>query len=130
MRIKRGVNAVKKRRKILKLAKGYFGGRFEEIQSGASGGHEIAELRVHRQKAQKERFPPAVDRAYQRRGEAQRPFLQQTDVRAEKRGHRTQQKNACGYRRERRRVVRRHLRTGESQLKEINKKELTSVSSF
>ena len=27
MRIKRGVNAVKKRRKILKLAKGYFGGR-------------------------------------------------------------------------------------------------------
>ena len=26
MRIKRGVNAVKKRRKILKLAKGYFGG--------------------------------------------------------------------------------------------------------
>ena len=27
MRIKRGVNGVKKRRKILKLAKGYFGGR-------------------------------------------------------------------------------------------------------
>ena len=27
MRIKRGVNAVKKRRKILKLAKGYWGGR-------------------------------------------------------------------------------------------------------
>ena len=27
MRIKRGVNAVKKRRQILKLAKGYFGGR-------------------------------------------------------------------------------------------------------
>ena len=27
MRIKRGVNAQKKRRKILKLAKGYFGGR-------------------------------------------------------------------------------------------------------
>lgn len=27
MRIKRGVNAVKKRRKILRLAKGYFGGR-------------------------------------------------------------------------------------------------------
>ncbi len=27
MRIKRGVNAVKKRRKILKQAKGYFGGR-------------------------------------------------------------------------------------------------------
>lgn len=27
MRIKRAVNAVKKRRKILKLAKGYFGGR-------------------------------------------------------------------------------------------------------
>ena len=27
MRIKRGVNAVKKRRKIFKLAKGYFGGR-------------------------------------------------------------------------------------------------------
>ncbi len=27
MRIKRGVNAIKKRRKILKLAKGYFGGR-------------------------------------------------------------------------------------------------------
>ncbi len=27
MRIKRGVNAVKKRRKTLKLAKGYFGGR-------------------------------------------------------------------------------------------------------
>ncbi len=27
MRIKRGVNAVKKRRKILKLAKGYFGGK-------------------------------------------------------------------------------------------------------
>ncbi|MCQ2399547.1 MAG: 50S ribosomal protein L20, partial [Clostridia bacterium] len=27
MRIKRAVNAVKKRRKIFKLAKGYFGGR-------------------------------------------------------------------------------------------------------
>ncbi|MGN1098968.1 MAG: 50S ribosomal protein L20, partial [Christensenellales bacterium] len=27
MRIKRGVNAVKKRRKILKLAKGYFGAK-------------------------------------------------------------------------------------------------------
>ena len=27
MRIKRGVNAVKKRRKILKLAKGYFGSK-------------------------------------------------------------------------------------------------------
>ena len=27
MRIKRGVNAVKKRRKILKLAKGYYGGK-------------------------------------------------------------------------------------------------------
>ena len=27
MRIKRGVNAVKKRRKILKQAKGYFGGK-------------------------------------------------------------------------------------------------------
>lgn len=27
MRIKRGVSAIKKRRKILKLAKGYFGGR-------------------------------------------------------------------------------------------------------
>ena len=27
MRIKRGVNAVKKRRKILRLAKGYFGRR-------------------------------------------------------------------------------------------------------
>ena len=44
MRIKRGVNAVKKRRKILKSAKGYFGAKSKLYRVAPSSRNEVAKL--------------------------------------------------------------------------------------
>lgn len=53
MRIKRGVNAVKKRRKILKLAKGYFGLKSTNYRIARQAVMKSGELCLCRQKAQK-----------------------------------------------------------------------------
>ena len=46
MRIKRAVNAVKKRRKIFRLSKGYFGSKSRSYRIARQD--EIADVRVYR----------------------------------------------------------------------------------
>ena len=74
MRIKRAVNAVKKRRKIFKLSKGYFGSK--------SRSYRIARQAVMKSH-QKARFPFVVDYSYQRRGAHQRAVIFQVYARAQ-----------------------------------------------
>ena len=66
MRIKRGVNAAKKRRKIMKLSKGYFGAK--------SKLYRVARQAVMKSlnyafvgRRRKKRFPQTLDRENQRR---------------------------------------------------------------
>ena len=48
-RIKGAVNAHKKRRKIMKLAKGYYGSKSKQYRAGA--GYALPALRLHRPQA-------------------------------------------------------------------------------
>ena len=45
-RVKRAVNAVKKRRKILKLAKGYFGTKKKQLPDGETGRYQIPDIQL------------------------------------------------------------------------------------
>ena len=56
MRIKRAVNAVKKRRKILKLAKGYFGGRSKRYRGAREAVMKAQLYAYYGRKAKKRDF--------------------------------------------------------------------------
>ena len=90
-RVKKGVNAHKRHKKILKLAKGFYGAK---IQSRESGSDEILKIRVCRQKVKEETVQTDVDRENQRGCENERYQLQQTDGRSQKVRYRNQQKDA------------------------------------
>lgn len=51
-RVKRAVNALKKRRKVFKLSKGYFGAKSKQYRARQRAGSPFAPLRVHRPQAQ------------------------------------------------------------------------------
>ena len=50
-RIKGAVNAHKKRRKIMKLAKGYYGSKSKQYRAAQRAGHALPALRLHRPQA-------------------------------------------------------------------------------
>ena len=93
-RVKKGVNAHKRHKKILKLAKGFYGAKEQSIQSRESGSDEILKIRVCRQKVKEETVQTDVDRENQRGCENERYQLQQTDGRSQKVRYRNQQKDA------------------------------------
>ena len=65
-RVKRGVTAHAKHKKVLKAARGYYGARSRLI-SGQTGRRKVAAIRLHRPQTEEAQFPRALDPAYQRR---------------------------------------------------------------
>ena len=67
-RVKRSVNAHKKRREVLEQASGYRGQRSRLYRKAKEQVAALARLRLPRPPGPKGRFPQAVDPADQRRG--------------------------------------------------------------
>ena len=80
-RIKRAVNAPIKRRKMMKLAKGYFGAKGKQHRVQQATGSPFPSLRIHRPQAEEAQLSFPADRPYQRRGPHQRHELLQADQR-------------------------------------------------
>jgi len=82
MRIKRAVNATKKRRKILRAAKGYWGTKSTNYRVARQAVMKSGNYAYIGRKLQKG-FPSVVDCAYQRRGKGEWSVLQHLYARAE-----------------------------------------------
>ena len=63
-RIKRSVNARKKRRKILKMAKGFFGARSRLLRTATEAVNKAMKYAFRDRRAKKKRISPIMDRAY------------------------------------------------------------------
>ena len=93
-RVKKGVNAHKRHKKILKQAKRLLRSKEQGIQSSQSGRNESAQIGLRRQKAEEETVQTDVDCKNQRCGKGERNVLQQTDGWTEEERNRNQQKDA------------------------------------
>ncbi|MFR6640089.1 MAG: 50S ribosomal protein L20 [Christensenellales bacterium] len=85
MRIKRGVNAVKKRRKIMKLAKGYFGSKSRSYRIAREAVMK-SQMYAFIGRRRKKRFQKTLDRSYQRSGSHQRHVVLEVYVRSQNAG--------------------------------------------
>ena len=92
-RVKKGVNAHKRHKKILKLAKGFYGAK-SKVFRAANPAVKSSSFRIRRQKVKEETVQTDVDRENQRGCENERYQLQQTDGRSQKVRYRNQQKDA------------------------------------
>ena len=92
-RVKKGVNAHKRHKKVLKMAKGYYGAKSKTFRAA-----KPATMRALRSayvgRKNKKRDYRTVDRKNQRCCKNERYLLQQTDRRPEEIQHRYQQKDA------------------------------------
>ena len=91
-RVKKGVNAHKRHKKVLKQAKGYYGQRSKNFR--AANPAVMRALRSAYIGRKLKKFQKALDRQNQCRRQTERNQLQQTDRRSEEERHRHQQKNA------------------------------------
>ena len=87
-RVKRGVTAHAKHKKVLKEAKGYLRPPQEHHPHRQAGGREGAAVRLSRPQAQEAQLPRAVDPAHQRRRARARPDLRPIYRRPWQGGHR------------------------------------------
>ena len=65
-RVKRGVTARRRHKKILKQAKGYYNARRKVFRVAKQAVTKAAAVRLHRPQAEEAPFPFAVDRPHQR----------------------------------------------------------------
>ena len=65
-RVKRGVTAHAKHKKVLKKAKGYYGARRKQIKTAKQAVEKAQQYAYRDRKARKRDFPPALDTAHQR----------------------------------------------------------------
>lgn len=97
MRIKRSVNALKKRRKIMRLAKGYFGSKSRSYRIAREAVMKSQMYAFIGRRRKKRDFRQTLDREDQCRGETERSFVQQIYARTQSLRHRPQQKGARGH---------------------------------
>ena len=74
-RAKRGNKRLERRKKILKLAKGYRGTKSKLYRSAKESVERGLEFRLHRPKTEEARFSKSVDRSHRRRRTVERPEL-------------------------------------------------------
>ena len=74
-RIKGAMMTRKRRKKTLKLAKGYFGAKSKAVPHREGSGHEVRPVCLHRPPPEEARFSSPVDHAHFRRCQAQRHEL-------------------------------------------------------
>ena len=85
-RVKRAVNAVKKRRKILKMAKGYFGQKSTNYRVAKQAVMKSLSYSYKGTQTEEARFPSPVDHPHQRGGPDERHQLFAPDGRPQKAG--------------------------------------------
>jgi ribosomal protein L20 len=66
-RVKRGVTAHARHKKVLDQAKGYYGARSKVYPGRQAGRHQGRSIRLSRPSPEEARIPGAVDRSHQRR---------------------------------------------------------------
>ena len=79
-RVKKGINAHKRHKKVLKQAKGYYGAK-QAVQGSKPCGNESVKKRICRQKAEKETVQTALDSKNKCRRKNERLIIQQTYAR-------------------------------------------------
>ena len=94
-RVKRGVVAGRRHKKILKKAKGYLQCPAQGIPHGQAGRHQGRPVCLSRPAREEARVPRAVDHAHQRRRAAVRADLQHDDRRTEQGGSGHRPQGAC-----------------------------------
>lgn len=87
-RIKGAVATRKRRKKIMKMAKGFWGAKSKQFRTANAGRHALHGQFLYRQKAEKARFPQIVDYPYQRGGQDVRHELFHLYARPETRADR------------------------------------------
>ena len=92
-RVKKGVNAHKRHKKILKQAKGFYGAKSKVFRAANPAVMRALRSAYVGRKLKKRQYRQ-VDSPYQRRSQDERPQLQQTDGRPQKVRHPDQQKDA------------------------------------
>ncbi len=112
-RVKRGVTAHAKHKKVLKAAKGYYGRRKNTIRVAKQAVEKAQPIRLPRPQAAQAHVPRAVDPAPQRGGAPVRPELQPLHRRARQGRHRGRPQGALGPRDHRARGVRGDRRPGQ-----------------
>ena len=108
-RIKGAVNAHKKRRKIMKLAKGYYGAKSKQYRAAKEQVMRSLRYAYIGRKLRKRDFRPH-----------QRSVLLQVHLRPEEGWHRPQPQGARGSRRQRRRRVRQACRGRQERLSALS----------
>ena len=93
-RVKKGVNAHKRHKKVLKMAKGFYGAKSKTFKAAKPGYYESSSFSIRRKKEQEERIQKTVDRKNQRSSKNERYLIQQTYGRSQEIKHRYQQKDA------------------------------------
>lgn len=63
-RVKGALMTRKRRNKVLKAAKGYWGSKSKHFKMAKQAVMKSGQLRIHRQKAQEERFQKTLDHPY------------------------------------------------------------------
>ena len=106
-RVKRAVNAQKKRRDDPRARQRLPRPALAAVPQGQGAGHPLARLRLPRPQEAQGRLPPAVDPAHQRRGPRERHDLQPLHPGPQGRRRRGRPQDARRPRRQRRRRVRR-----------------------
>jgi len=86
-RIKRGINARKKRRKILKLAKGFFGARSRLLRTATEAVNKAMKYAFRDRRARKREISPTLDCAHQCSCQYQQYILQPLNLQYEENGH-------------------------------------------
>ena len=95
-RVKRGVTAHAKHKKVLKAAKGYYGRRKNTIRVAKQAVEKAQPIRLSRPQAKEAHLPRTVDPAPQRGGAAVRAQLQPLHRRLEQGRHRGRPQGAFG----------------------------------
>ena len=105
-RVKRGVAAKKRHKKVLEQAKGYYGNKSRSFRAANEQVMHSGPVRVPRPAGQEGRVPPPVDPADQRCLPPERHELQPVHRRAQRGRHRSRPQDPRRSRRHRRRRVR------------------------
>ena len=114
-RVKRAVNAQKKRREVLEPRQRVPRSAVAPVPQGEGAGHPLPRLRLPRPPRPQGRLPPAVDPADQRRGPRERHHLQPLHPGPEAGGRRGRPPHPRRPRRERRRGLHGARRHGEGR---------------
>ena len=114
-RVKRGVTAGRRHKKVLGKAKGYYNARRKIYRAAKQAVIKAGPVRVPRPARQEARVPRAVDHAHQRRGARARAVLQPPDRGPAQGGHRNRPQGAGGSGGPRRQRLRRDRRAGQGR---------------